>query len=55
MDLKTPEEIAKEVMEVTSDDIQKLAQELFTDERLNLAIIGEHKNDEELKEMLSFK
>ena len=37
---------------VSADDIQRLAQALFTDEQLRLAIIGPHKDPAQLERML---
>ncbi len=39
-ELKTPQEIARKIQEVTPEDIRKIAQFLFQENRLNLAMIG---------------
>jgi predicted Zn-dependent peptidase len=39
-ELITPDEIATEIKKITREDVQKIAEEIFTDERLNLAIVG---------------
>jgi len=38
--IKTPEQKIKELLDITENDIMKLAQQLFNRNRLNLAIIG---------------
>lgn len=42
--LKTPEKIAKEVRKVTARQIQNVAQDIFRNDRLNMALIGPYKN-----------
>ena len=53
-ELLTPEQVAKEIRAVTAEDIQKLAKELFVDKNLNLVVLGKHKNEKELNDILSF-
>ena len=36
----TPEEIVRKLKKITVSDIQTLAKEIFTNERLNMAVIG---------------
>lgn len=50
--IKTPEERKKEIEKVTPQDIQKVAREIFKDERLNLAIIGNIQNPKNLRKIL---
>lgn len=52
--LVTPKELEKEVMDVSAEDIQNLAKELFVDKKLNLVVVGKHKNEKELKGLLTF-
>ena len=40
MKMETPQQMAERLRAVSSEDIQKVAKELFTDSRLNLAVIG---------------
>lgn len=42
--LQTPEEYIAKLQAVTAEEIQKVAQDLFTDDRLNLALIGPYKD-----------
>ena len=46
-EIKTPEEKLKEIEKVTIDDIQKIAQDIFKPEKLNLAVIGPVQDKEE--------
>ncbi|MCX6718160.1 MAG: pitrilysin family protein [Candidatus Staskawiczbacteria bacterium] len=50
----TPEEKFKKIDEVSVDDIQKIAEDIFLPEKLNLAIIGpfEEKENERLRQLL---
>jgi predicted Zn-dependent peptidase len=50
--MKTPEELKKEIEKVTPQDIQKVAREIFKDDRLNLAIVGNISNPNSLKKIL---
>lgn len=43
-----------EIQKVTAEDIQNVARDIFTDERLNLAVVGPFKNDKTLRKILSF-
>lgn len=49
-----PEEVMRRVDRVTTTDIQRVAKEIFTNEKLNLAIIGPHAKNVELESVLSF-
>jgi len=46
-DLVDPEQVVTEYKKVTKEDIQKMAQEIFKKENLNLAIVGPFKGQEE--------
>jgi predicted Zn-dependent peptidase len=50
---KKPQEFLAEINKVTSADIQKLAKELFVNDRLNLAIIGPIKKTAKLKKIVN--
>ena len=43
--IRTPEEIFKEIDKVTATDLQKLSQDLFVNNKLNLAVIGPFKEE----------
>jgi len=48
----TPEQEWQEIAKVTQDDILKVAREVFKPERLNLALIGPHKEKEKILKVL---
>lgn len=50
--IQTPEEIIQLIDEVTIDDIQKVAQDIFRLQSLNLAIIGPYKEEERFRKLL---
>jgi len=50
-EVKTPEEVAGEIMAVTAEDIKNLAKELFKDKSLNMAMIGPFKDKVEFEEI----
>lgn len=50
--LKTPEEIKAEINSVTSLQIKELANEIFKDESLNLAIVGRFEDESEFESIL---
>jgi len=52
--LYTPEEFFKKVDAVTAADIKRVAKIIFTEDRLNLAIIGPYKEGKEFKKLLKF-
>jgi predicted Zn-dependent peptidase len=53
--IRKPDEIAKEIKIVSSADIKKLANEIFIDNILNLAVIGPEKDKAKLLNILSVK
>jgi len=53
--IKSPFEIEKLVREVTAKEVQEVAQDLFTDEKLNLALVGPGADQKALKKVLSLK
>lgn len=52
--LITTDELIKKMQSVTADQIQKIAQEYFTSDRLNLAILGPYEDKKEFESLLSF-
>lgn len=48
----TPKEKFVRIDKVTANDIQKAAKEIFQPEKLNLALIGPHKNKSEFQQLL---
>jgi len=53
--ISTPKEKFSALEKVTSEDVRKVAREIFKDRGLNLALIGPFKNKNEFKEILKFK
>lgn len=45
-DLKKPELVKKDILKVTAEDIQKLAREIFKNEKLNFAMVGKGKSED---------
>ncbi|OHA91491.1 MAG: hypothetical protein A2832_00575 [Candidatus Zambryskibacteria bacterium RIFCSPHIGHO2_01_FULL_44_22b] len=54
-ELKTPIELEKEARQVTAEDIRRVAREIFKNDNLNLAIVGNISNVNGLKKVLSLK
>lgn len=48
----TPEEVYGKIQAVTAEDIQKLAQEIFQNNRLNLVVLGPFKKKEPFEQLL---
>ncbi|MEK7125059.1 MAG: pitrilysin family protein [Patescibacteria group bacterium] len=48
----TPEEELDKIKQVTLEDIKRVAQEVFRSERLNLALIGPHKDEQPFTALL---
>ncbi len=53
-DVKTLDEKIKAIMKVTPGDIQKIAQTIFKNKNLNLALIGPYKESSKLQKILTF-
>jgi predicted Zn-dependent peptidase len=49
----TPEQVFEKIDKVTTKDIQRVAKDIFQNKKLNLAIVGPHKNNAEIKKMLN--
>ncbi|HLP44071.1 MAG TPA: pitrilysin family protein [Candidatus Nanoarchaeia archaeon] len=56
-EVKKPSEVVTKIEKVTPREVQKIAQELFVDSRLNFAVIGDVKeaDKQKLKQVLTFK
>lgn len=52
--IMTVEEVMRLIDEVSADDIQRLANHIFVDEQLNLAVVGPYKDEAPFKELLTF-
>jgi len=53
-DIKSPEDVIKDIQSVTAEEIKFVAERIFKNEGLNLSIVGKFKNDSEFKEILHF-
>lgn len=51
--IETLEQIFAEIDGVKIDDIQRVAKDIFRKEKLNLAVIGPHKNEEKIKKLFN--
>lgn len=51
--IKTPEEIYAEIDKVNTDEIINFAKQIFVNDKLNLALVGPFKNEDEFKQMLN--
>lgn len=51
----TPQEKFDKIDNVSIDDIKRVSEEIFVDNKLNLALIGPFENDTEIKTILSLK
>lgn len=52
--VETPEEYLNKIDQITSQEVQQVAQKIFTNQGLNLAIIGPNIQENSLKEVLRF-
>ncbi|MFZ2303705.1 MAG: pitrilysin family protein [Minisyncoccia bacterium] len=53
-EIRTPKEKEKIIRAVTVEDVRKMAQKIFVEKNLNLALIGPTKDDTALKAILKF-
>ena len=53
--LKSPYDIDAEIRKVTAKDVMRAAKEIFKNENLNLAIVGNIGNQQAIKKVLTFK
>ncbi len=49
----TPQQQWQKIAKITPDDILKIAKEVFRPDRLNLALIGPHRKEKEIKNILN--
>lgn len=50
--VELPEEIISRIQKVTAEDVRKLAQDIFVDSGLNLAVVGRFKDEEVFRKYL---
>jgi predicted Zn-dependent peptidase len=48
-----PKERNKMIDRVTAEDVLRVARDIFTDQKLNMAVIGPHAHHKELEKLLS--
>lgn len=51
--IKTPEEVAEKIRSVTSKQVQKVMNEIITNQALSLAIVGPQKDEKSFRKILS--
>jgi predicted Zn-dependent peptidase len=54
-EIKTPEEYEKIISAITAKDIMRVAKRIFTNDTLNLAVVGPLKENLELTKALTLK
>ena len=52
--IESPDEIIAKIQAVTAEQVKALANEIFVDMKLNMAIVGRFKDDTEFKDYLTF-
>lgn len=52
--IRSIEESTKRIEKVTPEQVRESARNIFKDSKANLAVVGPHKNEKKLKELLSF-
>lgn len=50
----SPKEVFEKIDAVSVDDILRVAKDIFKEEKLNLAIVGPHKNTKKISQLLKF-
>jgi predicted Zn-dependent peptidase len=53
--ISTPDEEIEKINKVTIKDLKEIAEKIFVDEKLNMAIIGPYKDKERFEKLLTFK
>ena len=51
--IMTPQEVFAKIDAVTVNDIQRVAKDIFASKKMNLAIVGPHKNKKEIESLLN--
>ena len=51
-EIKTPEEVMEKIEAVTAEEVQELSQELFRQDKLNLAIVGPYDDPRPFADLL---
>ncbi|MBT7037658.1 insulinase family protein [bacterium] len=53
-ELSSPQKLLKKIDAVSAEEIQAVAKEIIVNEKLNLAVIGPHKNEKQITKLLRF-
>lgn len=53
-EIETPEEALEKIEKVTKEDIQRVARDIFVDQKLNLAVIGPFEDKKKFDSLLKF-
>jgi predicted Zn-dependent peptidase len=53
-EIRTPEEVMERIEAVTIEDVQELAQEIFREDRLSLALVGPYDDRDAFADLLAF-
>jgi len=53
--VETPDKSIAKIRAVTADDVLAVAQKIFVDKNLNLAVVGNYKDEERFRKLLTFK
>jgi predicted Zn-dependent peptidase len=53
--VETPDKSIAKIRAVTAEQVLEVAQKIFVDKNLNLAVVGNYKEEERFKEILKFK
>jgi predicted Zn-dependent peptidase len=51
-EIRTPEEVMEKIEAVTVEDVQQLAQELFQEDKLSLAVVGPYSESQPFRDLL---
>ena len=54
-ELKEPHKLDREIRKVTAKDVMNVAKDIFRDDKLNLAIVGDISNPKKIKKVLTLK
>jgi predicted Zn-dependent peptidase len=52
--VKTPEESIAKIRAVTAEQVLEVARKIFVDKNLNLAIVGNYKDEDRFRKLLTF-
>ncbi len=53
-DAPTPDDVVEKLDAVTENDVARVGQRLFQEEKLRLAVVGPHRSDKLFRKLLHF-